>query len=93
MGGDVLTGHFVRIGGTDHISEVHGDGHTSLRRVSATGVVSTSSSDSLVAHFRSATGGSGKGAGAISKGPRGGKDALNAQGEDRLLTRQSWGMW
>ena len=84
MGGDVLTGHFVRVGSVDHISEVHGDGHTSLRRVSATGVVSTSSSDSLVAHFRSATGGSGKGAGAISKGQRGGKDALNAQGGDMV---------
>ena len=91
MGGDVLTGHFVRIGGTDHISEVHGDGHTSLRRVSATGVVSTSSGDSLVAHFRSATGGSGKGAGAISKGQRGGKDALNAQGEDTVADATEMG--
>ncbi len=84
MGGDVLTGHFVRIGGADHISEVHGDGHTSLRRVSATGVVNTSTSDSLVAHFRSAAGGSGKGTGAIANGQRGGKDALNAQGGDTV---------
>ena len=91
MGGDVLTGHFVRIGGADHISEVHGEGHTSLRRVSATGVVSTSSSDSLVAHFRSATGGSGKGAGAISKGQRGGKDVLNAQGGDTVADATEMG--
>src|ERR1700733_2501259 len=91
MGGDVLTGHFVRIGGADHISEVHGDGHTSLRRVSATGVVSTTSSDSLVAHFRSAAGGNGKGAGAISKGQRGGKDVLNAQGGDTVADATEMG--
>ncbi len=52
MAGDVLTAHFVRVGGADHIAEVHGDGHTALRRVSATGVVNTSSGDSLVAHFQ-----------------------------------------
>jgi lipopolysaccharide export system protein LptA len=91
MSGDVLTGHFVRIGGADHISEVHGDGHASLRRVSATGVVSTSSSDSLVAHFRSTAGGSGKGAGAISKGPRGGKDSLNAKGGDTVADATEMG--
>ena len=28
LGGDVLTGHFVEIGSVDHISDVHGEGHT-----------------------------------------------------------------
>jgi lipopolysaccharide export system protein LptA len=55
LAGDVLTAHFVRVGNTDHIAEVHGDGHTKLRKVGATGVVTTGSSDSLVAHFRPAT--------------------------------------
>jgi lipopolysaccharide export system protein LptA len=61
MAGDVLTAHFVQVGNADHIAEVHGDGHTALRRVSATGVVNTSSGDSLVAHFRPATSGKGQG--------------------------------
>ena len=54
LAGDVLTAHFVRIGNADHIAEVHGDGHTMLRKVDVKGVVNTSSADSLVAHFRSA---------------------------------------
>ena len=37
LAGDVLTAHFVRDGWVDHIAEVHGDGHTALRRVSETG--------------------------------------------------------
>ena len=52
IAGDVLTAHFVRVGNADHIAEVHADGHTAMRRVSATGVVNTGSGDSLVAHFR-----------------------------------------
>jgi lipopolysaccharide export system protein LptA len=60
MAGDVLMAHFVQAGGADHIAEVHGDGHTALRRVSATGVVNTSSGDSLVAHFQPAVAGRGQ---------------------------------
>ena len=35
LAGDVLTAHFARANGAEHLAEVHGDGHTSLRRVSA----------------------------------------------------------
>ena len=52
IAGDVLTAHFVRVADTDHIAEVHGDGRTSLRKVTAKGVVTTSSADSMVAHFQ-----------------------------------------
>jgi len=62
VAGDVLTAHFVRVEGADHIAEVHGDGHTSLRKVSANGVVNTSSADSVVAHFRPVAVGVGHGA-------------------------------
>lgn len=54
LGGDVLTARFVRVGGVDHLAEVHGDGHAVLRRVSAAGVVNTSSGDVLDAHFKPA---------------------------------------
>jgi lipopolysaccharide export system protein LptA len=57
LAGDVLTAHFVRIGSVGHLAEVHGDGHTSLRRVNAKGVVDSSSGDSLVAYFRPVTAG------------------------------------
>ena len=52
IAGDTLTAHFVRVGDTDHIAEMHGDGRTSLRKVTAEGVVTTSSADSTVAHFQ-----------------------------------------
>jgi lipopolysaccharide export system protein LptA len=68
MSGDVLTAHFVRLGETDHISEVHGDGHASLRKVDVKGVVNTSTADSLVAHFHAVTAGA-HDAGAKSSGP------------------------
>jgi lipopolysaccharide export system protein LptA len=55
LAGDVLTAHFVRVNGADHIAEVHGEGHTVLRKVGGTGVVNTSSGDSLVAKFRPVT--------------------------------------
>jgi lipopolysaccharide export system protein LptA len=84
MAGDVLTAHFVRVEGADHIAEVHGDGHTVLRKVSATGVVNTSAADSLVAHFRPVTAGVGHGLGGASKGPQGKKDGLGAQGADEI---------
>ncbi len=81
LGGDVLTGHFVEIGKVDHISEVRGEGHTSLKRVSATGVVNTGSGDSLMAHFRSGTGG--QGVAATAKGQVPGKGP-GAQGGDAI---------
>lgn len=61
LSGDVLTAHFVRVNGADRIAEVQGDGHTVLRKVGGTGVVNTSSGDSLVAKFRPATGGGAQG--------------------------------
>lgn len=84
LAGDVLTGHFVRIGSADHISEVHGDGNTSLRRVSATGVVNTGAGDSLVAHFSPAPGTTGKGIGSLTRGGQNKNDGLSGQGGDAL---------
>jgi lipopolysaccharide export system protein LptA len=52
MAGDVLTAHFVRSDGTSRLSEVHGIGHTALRRVSETGVEDTSLGDTLDVHLR-----------------------------------------
>jgi lipopolysaccharide export system protein LptA len=57
LSGDVLTAHFVRVNGADHIAEVQGEGHTVLRKVGGTGVVNTSSGDSLLAKFRPRGGG------------------------------------
>jgi lipopolysaccharide export system protein LptA len=54
LAGDALTAHFARVNGAQHLTEVHGDGHTSLRRMSATGAVNTSSGDSLEVKFRPA---------------------------------------
>jgi lipopolysaccharide export system protein LptA len=82
MAGDVLTAHFVRIGSKDHLAEVHGDGHTALRRVSATGVVNTGAGDSLVAHFRPAAPSAGRGSGGSSKGQQRSKDGLGGGGAD-----------
>jgi lipopolysaccharide export system protein LptA len=86
IAGDVLTAHFVRVGDTDHIAEVHGDGHTAMRRVSATGVVNTSSGDSLVAHFRPVTAIAGRPdrPNAASKGQPGKKDGLSGGGADEV---------
>jgi lipopolysaccharide export system protein LptA len=81
LAGDVLTAHFVRTGGANHIAEVHGDGHTTLRRVSATGVVNTGSGDSLVAHFRPVAAGARSGAG---KGQAGKKDGLVGGAADEV---------
>ncbi len=81
--GDVLTAHFMRIGNADHIAEVHGDGHTALRKVSATGVVNTSAGDSLVAHFRpDGRGSGGTGGTAMSKQAK--TDVLDKQGADEI---------
>ncbi|WP_353069452.1 LptA/OstA family protein [Tunturibacter empetritectus] len=68
LAGDVLTAHFVRVGSADHLAEVHGDGHTSMRRVNGKGVVDTSSGDSLVAHFRPGSAGVSRRASATGKG-------------------------
>ncbi len=87
LGGDVLTGHFVRIGSLDHLSEVHGDGHVSLRQVKATGAVSTSSGDSLIAHFRPVVAGVGQGAGGSGKSQQGSlkkSDGFSGQGGDEI---------
>jgi lipopolysaccharide export system protein LptA len=80
--GEVLTAHFVRVGNADHIAEVHGDGHTTIRRVSAAGVVNTSSGDSLVAHFHPGMASSvGGGAGPMGRGSQHGSDG---QGADEI---------
>jgi lipopolysaccharide export system protein LptA len=84
LAGDVLTAHFVRLGGRDHLAEVHGDGHTALRRVSATGVVNTSSGDSLVAHFRPVTAGASRGLGGASQAQRGKDRGLGGGGADEV---------
>jgi lipopolysaccharide export system protein LptA len=84
LAGDVLTAHFVRIGNADHIAEVHGDGHTTLRKVSATGVVDTSSADSLVAHLRPVTAGGGRRLGVEGKGPQKKREGLAGAGGDEL---------
>lgn len=88
MAGDVLTAHFVHAEGADHIAEVHGDGHAALRKVTATGVVNTSSSDSLVAHFRPVAS-AGRGSSAVSKSQQAGeqtkKDGLGGQGADEVV--------
>ncbi|MCU1319485.1 MAG: OstA family protein [Edaphobacter sp.] len=52
MAGDVLTAHFVRSEGASRLSEVHGIGHTALRRMSETGVEDTSLGDTLDVHLR-----------------------------------------
>jgi lipopolysaccharide export system protein LptA len=87
LGGDVLTAHFVRVGNADHIAEVHGDGHTTLRKVSATGVVNTSSADSLVAHLRPVMAGAGRRLGVEGKGQQRKqrkRDELGGTGEDEV---------
>ncbi|GGA55126.1 hypothetical protein GCM10011507_03000 [Edaphobacter acidisoli] len=52
LAGDALTARFTEVNGVQHLAEVRGDGHTSLRRVNAAGTVNTSSADSLVAIFK-----------------------------------------
>ena len=81
LSGDLLTARFIRVGDADHISEVHAEGHTSLRKVSAKGVVNTGSGDSMVAHFRPVTAGAGRRG---DKGQKGKQDALGVQGADEI---------
>src|SRR5215469_8260804 len=52
MTGDLLTAHFVKSAGTQHLSEVHGQGHTTLKRVNEAGAEDTSSGDSLDVKFK-----------------------------------------
>jgi lipopolysaccharide export system protein LptA len=85
LAGDVLTAHFVRVGKADHIAEVHGDGHTTLRKVSAAGVVNTSSADSLVAHLRPVMAGAGRGLGVEGKGSPKKRDGLGGTGGDEVF--------
>ena len=82
LGGEVLTAHFVRVGDADHIAEVHGDGHATLRKVSATGAIDTSSADSLVAHFRPVMAGAGRGL--QGKGQQRKRDELGGPGGDEV---------
>ena len=88
--GDVLTAHFARVGSADHIAEVHADGRTSLRKVTAKGVVTTSSADSMVAHFRpaKADGERGAGMGSAAKkssGETGGDDISDATEQGHVV--------
>jgi lipopolysaccharide export system protein LptA len=86
LAGDVLTAHFVRVGNADHLAEVHGDGHTSMRRVNAKGGIDTSSGDSLVAHFRPVTAGAGRGgAGKKSSGGQGADEVSNATEQGHVV--------
>jgi lipopolysaccharide export system protein LptA len=84
MAADTLTAHFVRAGDADHIAEVHGDGHTSLRRVNAMGVVNTSAADSLVAHFRTVPADAGRRPGPASKGQVQKKEDFAGNGKDEV---------
>ncbi len=79
MAGDVLTAHFVQMGNADHLGEVHGDGHTTLRKDDEKGVVSTSLADSLVAHFRPAASGVRHAKSHAAQG-----DLSNGQGADEI---------
>jgi lipopolysaccharide export system protein LptA len=92
LAGQVLTAHFVRVGNADHIAEVNGDGHTTIRRVSTTGVVNTSSGDSLVAHFHPVVAGVGGGAnltGRVSQHGNDGGDAIsNATEQGHVVMTQ-----
>ncbi len=56
VAGDVLTAHFVEVGGAQRISDAHGRGHTELVRVSDKGAQSRSSGDSLDVRFNAAAG-------------------------------------
>jgi lipopolysaccharide export system protein LptA len=84
LAGDVLTAHFVRVGNADHIAEVHGDGHTTLRKVSTTGAVDTSSADSLVAHLRPVMAGAGRRLGVEGKDLQKKREGLAGAGGDEL---------
>ncbi len=56
LAGDVLTAHFVQVEGVTKITEAHGVGHTTLRRVSEIGAEDTSSGDTMDVRFQTAGG-------------------------------------
>ncbi|CAN5477111.1 hypothetical protein BH10ACI4_BH10ACI4_17360 [soil metagenome] len=68
LSGDVLTASFIERDGGMHVKEVHGAGRTTLRRVSETGAVATSSGDSLDATFHG--GGVARGKTALASGAK-----------------------
>jgi lipopolysaccharide export system protein LptA len=88
LAGDVLTANFVRVNGADHIAEVQGEGHTVLRKVGVTGVVNTSSADSLMAKFRPGTGGASRSAGHGRQVGRAdaGQLGIGRQGSDEIVS-------
>jgi lipopolysaccharide export system protein LptA len=88
LAGDVLTAHFVRANGADHIAEVHGDGHTVLRKVSEMGVVNTSSGDSLVAKFRPVMGGASRGQTKRDAGQQGTDEIASAVEQGHVVMTQ-----
>ena len=85
MAGDVLTAHFVQLDGTSRLSEVHGTGHTALRRVSETGVEDTSSGDTLDVRLRPVKGDAGRVAG-VGGQDRRGKKGVGGRETDEIST-------
>jgi lipopolysaccharide export system protein LptA len=88
LAGEVLTAHFVRVNGADHIEEVHGEGHTVLRKVNAKGVVNTSSGDSLVAKFRPVLAGASRGQGKKDAGQSGSDEIASAVEQGHVVMTQ-----
>jgi len=88
LAGDLLTAHFVRVNGADHIAEVHGDGHTVLRKVSEKGVVDTSSGDSLVAKFRPVAGGASRTQSKKDTGQQGADEIASAVEQGHVVMTQ-----
>ncbi len=88
LSGDVLTAAFVVRDGTAQLKDVHGDGHTVLRRVNDTGGVETSSGDTIDAEFRRAGRSEVRGVrGAAAQGAGKGVKAAGAT-EKKAVTRQ-----
>ena len=66
--------------------EVHGDGHAVLRRVSATGVVNTSTGDTLEAHFRPVADGGAQLQSLATDRKQGSGNDIERMGSDELAT-------
>lgn len=60
LSADTLTARFIPVEGEQRLQVVHGMGHTSLRRIDATGVVSTSLGDTLEVRFKPAINSAGR---------------------------------
>ena len=84
LSGDVLTAHFKRTGSSDHLAEVHSDGHATIHRVNAAGVTNTSSADSLVAHFRPVVSAAAQTPKADGKSQQQKTDGFGGQGGDEI---------